>query len=89
MSALADQMNAEIVLGTVNSLKEAVNWLGYTYCYVRMLRAPALYGIDSNEFESDKLLVRRRTELIHSAATLLDKAGLIRYERKTGLFVST
>jgi len=77
------------VLGTVSTLKEAVNWLGYTYLYVRMLRAPNLYGIEADEFESDKLLVRRRTELIHSAATLLDKAGLIRYERKTGLFVSS
>ena len=77
------------MLGTVNSLKEAVNWLGYTYFYVRMLRAPALYGIDGDDAENDKLLVRRRTELIHSAATLLDKAGLIRYERKTGLFMST
>ena len=73
----------------MNSLKEAVNWLGYTYLYVRMLRAHSLYGIDAEEFENDKLLVRRRTELIHSAATLLDKAGLIRYERKTGLFMST
>jgi len=45
LSHLVDQLNAEIVLGTVNNLKEAVSWLGYTYLYVRMLRNPVDYGI--------------------------------------------
>lgn len=47
ISALADQMSAEIVLGTISNVKEAVNWLAYTYLYVRMLRNPALYGINA------------------------------------------
>jgi pre-mRNA-splicing helicase BRR2 len=46
-SQLADQMSAEIVLGTISNVKEAVNWLGYTYLYVRMFRNPSLYGIDA------------------------------------------
>jgi pre-mRNA-splicing helicase BRR2 len=40
-------MSAEIVLGTISNVKEAVNWLGYTYLYVRMFRNPSLYGIDA------------------------------------------
>lgn len=40
ISQLADQLNAEVVLGTVSSVKEAINWLSYSYLYVRMLRAP-------------------------------------------------
>jgi len=40
-------MSAEVVLGTISNVKEAVNWLSYTYLYVRMLRNPKLYGIDS------------------------------------------
>lgn len=48
ISALADQLNAEIVLGSVSNLKEAVNWLSYTYLYIRMRRNPTLYGVDSN-----------------------------------------
>ena len=28
------------MLGTVQNAREAVNWLGYTYLYVRMLRNP-------------------------------------------------
>lgn len=42
---LPDQLNAEIVLGTVNNIKDGVNWLGYTYFYVRMLKNPKYYSI--------------------------------------------
>ena len=34
VSKLADDLNAEIVLGTVRNRDEAVQWLGYTYLYV-------------------------------------------------------
>lgn len=40
ISQLADQMSAEIVLGSISSVKDAVNWISYTYLYVRMLRNP-------------------------------------------------
>lgn len=42
---LPDNLNAEIVSGNIQNAKDAVNWLGYTYLYIRMLRAPQLYGI--------------------------------------------
>ena len=54
ITQLADQLNAEIVLGSILNLRDAVNWLGYTYLYVRMLRAPSLYNIshvNSKEIE--------------------------------------
>jgi pre-mRNA-splicing helicase BRR2 len=68
---MADQLNAEIVLGTVSNVKEAINWLAYSYLYVRMIRSPSLYGIDESEIEKDPLLIGRRADLIHTAATLL------------------
>jgi pre-mRNA-splicing helicase BRR2 len=40
ISQLADQLCAEVVLGTVSSIREAVSWIAYTYLYVRMLRNP-------------------------------------------------
>ncbi|KAL6051437.1 U5 small nuclear ribonucleoprotein helicase [Balamuthia mandrillaris] len=83
---LPDNLNAEIVLGSIQNAKDAVEWLGYTYLYVRMMRNPTLYGISWEEFENDKFLEQRRADLIHSAATMLDKANLIRYDRKTGAF---
>lgn len=86
---IADSLNAEIVLGTVQNAKEAVNWLGYTYLYIRMLRNPTLYGISHDDLEKDNLLEQRRADLIHSGASVLDKNNLIRYDRKTGNFQVT
>ena len=42
---LPDQLNAEVVQGTVSNLKEAVNWLSYTYLFIRMKQNPELYGV--------------------------------------------
>ena len=75
--------------GTVTDREEASNWLAYTYLYVRMLKSPALYSIPVDELESDRLLEQRRMDLVHTAATLLDKnnlikvrSGLVRYADK-------
>ena len=40
VATIPDNLNAEIVLGTVTNLQEAATWLGYTYLYVRMLMNP-------------------------------------------------
>ncbi|KAJ1557614.1 DEIH-box ATPase, partial [Cladochytrium tenue] len=89
ITRLADNLNAEIVLGTIRSREEAVHWLGYTYLYVRMLRNPALYGITPDESAEDSFLEQKRTDLIHSAALLLDKCNLVKYDKKTGKFQGT
>lgn len=59
---------------------------GYTYLYIRMLRAPHMYGVTPEEKESDPQLEQRRADLIHTAASLLDKNNLIKYDKKTGAF---
>ncbi|CAH0730140.1 unnamed protein product, partial [Brenthis ino] len=89
ISKLPDTLNAEIVLGSVQSVRDAVTWLGYTYLYIRMLRQPALYGISPEKLQEDPLLELHRADLVHTAACLLDKAGLIKYERKSGHFQAT
>ena len=53
LKSLPDQLNAEIVLGTVNNLRDAVNWLSYTYLYIRMLKNPKHYSISLDELEED------------------------------------
>lgn len=88
VSRLADNLNAEIVLGTIRNRDEAITWLGYTYLYVRMLRTPALYSVTADYMDDDPFLEQKRSDIVHSAAVLLEKAGLLRYDRKTGLFVS-
>ncbi|XP_053622297.1 U5 small nuclear ribonucleoprotein 200 kDa helicase [Plodia interpunctella] len=89
VAKLPDMLNAEVVLGSVQSVRDAVTWLGYTYLYIRMLRQPALYGISPEKIQNDPLLELHRADLVHTAASLLDKAGLIKYERKSGHFQPT
>jgi pre-mRNA-splicing helicase BRR2 len=88
MSKLADNLNAEIVLGNVRSRDDGVEWLGYTYLFVRMVRSPGLYGV-GNDYEGDELLEQMRVDLIHSAAVVLEKAGLVRYDQKAGRLQAT
>lgn len=89
IAKLADNMNAEIVLGTIRNRDEAVQWLGYTYLYVRMLRNPALYSIPVEDLNDDPYLEQKRVDLVHSAATILDKCNLIKYDKKSGRFQVT
>jgi pre-mRNA-splicing helicase BRR2 len=74
ISKLADQLNAEIVLGTIQNAREACSWLGYTYLYIRMLRNPTLYGLPADILESDKTLDERRADLV-SALQFLKFCG--------------
>ncbi|KAH7035285.1 Sec63 Brl domain-containing protein [Microdochium trichocladiopsis] len=88
VSKLVDNLNAEIVLGNVRTRDEGVEWLGYTYLFVRMLRSPGLYSVGA-EYEDDGALEQKRVDLIHSAATVLKKANLITYDEKTGKLKAT
>ncbi|KAL7288666.1 hypothetical protein TKK_0017394 [Trichogramma kaykai] len=81
---LADNLNAEIVLGTVSNVREAVEWLSYTYLFVRMKLNHLVYGLDLASFARDPNLEEKRTQLIHTAAMNLDKARMIRYNTATG-----
>ncbi|KAF8466489.1 Sec63-domain-containing protein [Russula ochroleuca] len=89
VSKLADNLNAEIVLGTIRNRDEAVQWLGYTYYYVRMLKSPALYYVSADYQEDDPSLIQKRADIVHSAAALLEKCNLVKYERASGRFHST
>ena len=52
-----------------------------------MLRNPTLYGVIIEEASSDPRLEQRRKDLIHNAATQLDKNQLIKYDKKTVFFL--
>lgn len=86
---LADNLNAEIVLGTISNVSEAVNWLSYTYLYVRMRMNPQVYGINYQDVMEDQTLEQWRLKLITTAANALDKAKMIRYEPRTGSLSAT
>lgn len=85
---LADCLNAEIVLGNIRNRDEGVDWLGYTYLFVRMIRSPGLYSVGA-DYDHDEALEQRRVDLIHSAAVVLEKAGLIKYDKISGKLQAT
>lgn len=80
---LADNLNAEITLGTISNVEEAVEWLSYTYLFVRMRINPHVYGIEYAEVLQDPLLETKRRALIMGAAMSLDKARMIRFNQRT------
>lgn len=88
MGKLADNLNAEITLGTVKSLEEGIEWLGYTYLYVRMLQSPDIYRVGP-EYKDDVALRWKRADLIHSALTVLHQNNLVIYDPLKGTVQST
>ena len=54
-----------------------------------MLKSPGLYGIGVDYQEDDGNLIQKRADIAHSAAVLLEKCHLIKYERASGRFQST
>uniref|UniRef100_A0A4W6ERU2 Activating signal cointegrator 1 complex subunit 3 n=1 Tax=Lates calcarifer TaxID=8187 RepID=A0A4W6ERU2_LATCA len=89
LDSLADNLNAEIALGTVTNVEEAVKWLSYTYFYVRMRANPLVYGINHKAYQMDPALELYRRELVVESGRKLDKARMIRFEERTGYFAST
>ena len=82
-SKLVDNLNAEISLGTVTTIPEAVQWVGYSYLYVRMKKNPFTYGIDWAEIRDDPQLVQRRRDLVIKAARVLQRSQMIIFNEIT------
>ncbi|OWK54587.1 Activating signal cointegrator 1 complex subunit 3 [Lonchura striata] len=89
LESLADNLNAEIALGTVTNVEEAVKWISYTYLYVRMRANPLVYGISHKAYQMDPGLEKHREQLVVEVGRKLDKARMIRFEERTGFFSST
>ncbi|XP_026331439.1 activating signal cointegrator 1 complex subunit 3 [Hyposmocoma kahamanoa] len=84
INLLADHLNAEVALGTVTNIDEAVEWLSYTYLFVRMRINPQVYGLGYDDVCMEPMLETKRRQLITTAAMELDKTHMIRYDDQTG-----
>ncbi|XP_077300347.1 activating signal cointegrator 1 complex subunit obelus [Arctopsyche grandis] len=84
ISCLADNLNAEVCLGTIANVEEAIEWLSYTYLFVRMKINPLVYGLNYGDIQEDPTLEKKRRDLIKSSAMALDKACMIRFSERTG-----
>jgi len=89
INSLADNLNAEICLGSVTTVPEGSKWLSYTYLHVRMKFNPLAYGITFKMVDQDPGLEMHRQDLIRVAGRLLDKAQMIRFDEATGSFHAT
>ncbi|XP_067640165.1 probable ATP-dependent DNA helicase HFM1 [Eurosta solidaginis] len=84
---LAEHLNSEIALGTINNLEVAMNWMRSTYLYVRSMQNPSHYGLDEN---MDKDIIENKLErmcLVHIQD--LENAGLIKRNPENELDVKT
>jgi replicative superfamily II helicase len=88
-SRLVDALNAEVVLGTVATVDDAVDWLESTYLHVRMLKAPKLYGVTIEEARRDPTLRSHRENLVHTALTMLKTRELVQYDPRWEQVLST
>ncbi|XP_041983109.1 activating signal cointegrator 1 complex subunit 3 isoform X1 [Aricia agestis] len=84
INLLADNLNAEVALGTVTNIDEAVEWLSYTYLFVRMRINPQVYGLTYADVQEEPMLETKRRELITAAALQLDRTHMLRYDERTG-----
>ncbi|VVA19038.1 PREDICTED: activating signal [Prunus dulcis] len=78
ISSLKDNLNAEVARGTVTNVKEACEWLGYMYLFIRMRLNPLVYGIGWDEVVADPSLSLKQRVLIANAARALDKNEMLR-----------
>eukprot|EP01083_Nonionella_stella_P208232 755841_1 len=83
---LPDALNAEIVLGSISSIRDAVEWLSYSYLNIRMRKAPHVYQLDNGESDTIK---QRQIDLVHTALLELNKSGLCVYDERTGVIDCT
>ncbi|KAI0638306.1 Sec63-domain-containing protein [Trametes polyzona] len=89
VAGMIDALNAEIALGTVANVHDAVQWLGYTYLFVRMRKNPFQYGLAWDQVAEDPYLGAKRNQLITAAAQQLAEARMIAFDRQTGSLVCT
>lgn len=88
LAKLIDNLNAEISLGTVTTVDEGVQWLGYTYMNVRMRQNPFAYGIEWKELQEDPLLNTRRRTMVTDAARKLHRLQMIVFDENSGALIS-
>ena len=89
MKFITDNLNAEIVAGTVTDVSEGMYWLGYTYLFVRMKKNPLAYGLSYEDLKRDPTLQDKKQKLIVDSALELAQAKMIEYDEETQRFTPT
>lgn len=96
LDSINECINAEISLKNISNLKEAINWFNHTYLFIRMIKNPKYYNInsedlkkeisliiDSNKKTTYNLLHIVKSDIINHVFDLLEKSSLIISNRKS------
>ena len=95
--ALHEHLNAEIVLGTVNSASAGLAWLKHSFLFVRMCAAPARYGLPSGtppgpgpalDGRLEDLLMRTLRELAAAGMCTVSQDGSCMAAAEPGLLMA-
>ncbi|XP_066155619.1 activating signal cointegrator 1 complex subunit 3-like [Euwallacea fornicatus] len=84
LNCIPDNLNAEIVLGTVSNLREAMEWLTNTFLFCRIKKNPLVYGLTFKEIFDVLQFNRFLQTQLDSAASILEKSQLIRFDSALG-----
>lgn len=89
IKTLPECINAEVVLKSINSIDEGINWFKYTYLFNRMIKNPELYGISKFDvIDKDKInsIIK---DFVFESIKMLENNGLLTYDKKSGFIQST
>jgi replicative superfamily II helicase len=89
LSDIEDAMNAEISLGTVSNVREAVRWLTYSYFFIRLMRNPLMYGLKPDEVATSEQRTGQLEKIIRNAAKRLNSIQMIRFSEASSSFAIT
>jgi activating signal cointegrator complex subunit 3 len=85
---LSDALNAEIAIGNIHNLRDAISWLNLTYLGIRIMKNPFAYNYLLKEVKGmsrNDLL----EQLVEESFGKLNKFKLIRYVKSIGSVHST
>ena len=80
---LEDCLNAEIAIGTVTNISEAIQWLKFTYFWIRLKRNPRYYGVDLQTLRDDPNMSMFMFDLVSNACSRLHTYRMIKYHKNT------
>ena len=79
---LDDCLNAEISIGTVTTTTEAIQWIKFTYLWIRLKRNPRHYGVDMKSLQEDPGLNAYLFKLVSDTFHRLNSYKLVKYFTK-------
>lgn len=71
---VANLINSEIYLNSINNIAEGLNWFKNTFMYVRSKKNPSLYGLEEKDINDEDTVL---SEYIYLTVMRLEECGLI------------